>query len=198
LLQRRSIYAASQAKLALQRFGCVCVAAAAASAPAAAEARPAEQQFMSSSDAFVPASKLPGTGLQSSYLDLRRKAVRTGADAGRNILLRGVETDSGRVRAAKRGELRRSIPILRRQAGPAPAPQASPALEAIAACESGGDPTAIGGGGLYRGKYQFSYETWQSVGGSGDPAAAPEAEQDRRAAMLLARDGAGQWPVCGG
>jgi hypothetical protein len=77
--------------------------------------------------------------------------------------------------------------------GAAPSAQ----LEAIAACESGGDPAAIGGGGLYRGKYQFTYETWQSVGGSGDPAAAPEAEQDRRAAVLLARDGSGQWPVCG-
>jgi hypothetical protein len=72
-----------------------------------------------------------------------------------------------------------------------------PRLEAIAACESGGDPTAVGGGGLYRGKYQFTYETWQALGGSGDPAAAPEAEQDRRAAVLLARSGPGQWPVCG-
>jgi hypothetical protein len=86
------------------------------------------------------------------------------------------------------------------QGGTAPATQAgsaNPTLEAIAACESGGEPTAVGGGGLYRGKYQFSYETWQSVGGTGDPAAAPEAEQDRRAAMLLARDGAGHWPACG-
>src|SRR6266536_2452508 len=32
---------------------------------------------------------------------------------------------------------------------------ASPQLEAIAACESGGNPSAIGGGGAYRGKYQF-------------------------------------------
>jgi Transglycosylase-like domain len=151
---------------------------------------------MSTTDAFVSASALPGTALQHNYLRLYRKAVRRAAEPGRNILLKGVETEDGRVRAAKREELRRSIRILRRLA--APAPQASPALEAIAACESGGDPTAIGGGGLYRGKYQFSYETWQSVGGSGDPAAAPEAEQDRRAAMLLARNGAGQWPVCGG
>jgi hypothetical protein len=70
-------------------------------------------------------------------------------------------------------------------------------LEAIAACESGGDPGAIGGGGLYRGKYQFDFQTWASVGGSGDPAAAPEAEQDMRAAMLYARAGAAPWPVCG-
>ena len=71
-----------------------------------------------------------------------------------------------------------------------------PQLRAIAACESGGDPTAIGGGGLYRGKYQFSVETWAAVGGSGDPAAAPEAEQDKRAALLYEQSGPGQWPVC--
>jgi hypothetical protein len=70
-------------------------------------------------------------------------------------------------------------------------------LQRIAACESGGNPRAIGGGGAYRGKYQFSYGTWASVGGSGDPARASEAEQDRRAAMLLTRSGAGHWPVCG-
>jgi hypothetical protein len=74
---------------------------------------------------------------------------------------------------------------------------ASPALQAIAACESGGNPRAIGGGGAYRGKYQFSPATWASVGGSGDPASASEAEQDRRAAMLYARTGASSWPVCG-
>ena len=75
---------------------------------------------------------------------------------------------------------------------------ASPQLEAIAACESGGNPSAVGGGGAYRGKYQFDYGTWASVGGSGDPAAAPEAEQDARAAALMARSGTSPWPVCGG
>jgi hypothetical protein len=74
---------------------------------------------------------------------------------------------------------------------------ASPTLQAIAACESGGNPSAIGGGGQYRGKYQFSMATWASVGGTGDPATASEAEQDRRASMLYARTGAASWPVCG-
>ena len=74
---------------------------------------------------------------------------------------------------------------------------ASPQLEAIAACESGGDPHSIGGGGAFRGKYQFTYGTWASVGGTGDPAAAPEAEQDKRAQMLLAKSGSSPWPVCG-
>jgi soluble lytic murein transglycosylase-like protein len=70
-------------------------------------------------------------------------------------------------------------------------------LEAIASCESGGDPGAISAGGDYRGKYQFDPGTWASVGGSGDPAAAPEAEQDMRAAILYSRAGSSPWPVCG-
>ena len=70
-------------------------------------------------------------------------------------------------------------------------------LQAIAACESGGDPSAVGGGGAYRGKYQFDQQTWASVGGSGDPASAPEGEQDKRAAMLYAKAGSSPWPVCG-
>ena len=73
---------------------------------------------------------------------------------------------------------------------------ASPTLQAIAACESGGNPATDTGNGFY-GKYQFTLETWQAVGGSGNPAQASEAEQDRRATMLYARSGASPWPVCG-
>ena len=70
-------------------------------------------------------------------------------------------------------------------------------LESIASCESGGDPTAVSSDGTYRGKFQFDYGTWESVGGTGDPAAASEAEQDYRAALLYSRSGSSPWPVCG-
>lgn len=70
-------------------------------------------------------------------------------------------------------------------------------LDSIASCESGGDPTAVSPDGTYRGKYQFDYGTWASVGGSGDPAGASEAEQDYRAALLYSRVGASAWPICG-
>jgi peptidoglycan hydrolase-like protein with peptidoglycan-binding domain len=70
-------------------------------------------------------------------------------------------------------------------------------LARIAQCESGGDPTAVSADGTYRGKYQFDRKTWQEMGGSGDPADAPEAEQDRIAAALLAARGTAPWPVCG-
>jgi soluble lytic murein transglycosylase-like protein len=69
-------------------------------------------------------------------------------------------------------------------------------LEAIAACESGGDPTAVNPAGYY-GKYQFDEGTWASVGGTGNPAEAPEAEQDYRASLLYSRAGSSPWPVCG-
>lgn len=69
-------------------------------------------------------------------------------------------------------------------------------LQRIAQCESGGKPSTNTGNGFY-GKYQFTMQTWQSVGGSGNPAAASEAEQDKRAAILLAQSGTGPWPVCG-
>lgn len=70
-------------------------------------------------------------------------------------------------------------------------------LDAIGACESGGDAAAISSDGTYRGKYQFDYGTWESVGGTGDPAAASEQEQDYRAALLYSRSGSSPWPVCG-
>ena len=70
-------------------------------------------------------------------------------------------------------------------------------LRTIAACESNGNPRAISPGGQYRGKYQFSFSTWRTVGGKGDPAAASETEQDRRAAILYRTGGPGHWPVCG-
>ena len=99
------------------------------------------------------------------------------------------------ARTAKRAAARRVAE--KRQAKAVASVPVPPQLEAIAACESGGDPTAVSADGLYHGKYQFSPATWASVGGSGLPSQAPEAEQDMRAAMLYAQSGPGQWPVCG-
>jgi lysozyme family protein len=78
------------------------------------------------------------------------------------------------------------------------APQdAATVLAKIAQCESGGDPTAVSADRRYYGKYQFSRATWRRMGGRGNPARAPEAEQDQRAAMLYEQEGTRPWPVCG-
>jgi len=99
-----------------------------------------------------------------------------------------------RIRAARQARLRREH---REAFATLPGGVSQATLDAIGACESGGDPTAVSSDGAYRGKYQFDYGTWASVGGSGDPAAAPEREQDYRAALLYAQSGSSPWPVCG-
>ena len=130
--------------------------------------------------------------------DEKRDEAAARGRAGRHTIARR------HARAEERRERKRALKRKRQDARAASAQAsgggggaASPALQAIANCESGGDPSAVGGGGAFRGKYQFDRQTWASVGGSGDPAAAPEAEQDRRAAMLYARAGSAPWPVCG-
>lgn len=155
--------------------------------------------------ATVAAAAVPTTAAQAAVPSPKLEKAYTAAydkadDPGRNILKLGIERP-GANRPANAQELRRSIRVLKRTvAGPSDGggSVASPALQAIAVCESGGDPTAVDASGTYRGKYQFDLQTWASVGGSGDPAAAPEAEQDRRAAALMARAGSSPWPVCGG
>lgn len=104
-----------------------------------------------------------------------------------------VDDIAGEIRAARRRALRER----NERFADLPGGVSIETLEAIAACESGGDPTAVSADGTYRGKYQFDYGTWESVGGHGDPAAAPAAEQDYRAALLYARSGSSPWPVCG-
>jgi hypothetical protein len=69
-------------------------------------------------------------------------------------------------------------------------------LAKIAECESGGNPAAVSPSGEYRGKYQFSQETWESLGGTGDPAEAEESVQDMYAAGLYQQRGLAPWPAC--
>jgi hypothetical protein len=70
------------------------------------------------------------------------------------------------------------------------------ALVRIARCESGGNPRAVSRDGRYRGKYQFLRSTWRALGGTGDPAAAPEWRQDQLALRLYRRSGTAPWGNC--
>ena len=68
-------------------------------------------------------------------------------------------------------------------------------LACIRAYEQGEDGYATDTGNGYYGAYQFDLPTWQSVGGTGNPAHASPAEQDARAAMLIDRRGLAPWPT---
>jgi hypothetical protein len=80
------------------------------------------------------------------------------------------------------------------RAAAATAPAAT--LDAVAHCESRGDAAAVSADGRYRGKYQFDIPTWEGLGGTGDPAEAPESVQDRLAIKLYRQRGTAPWGNC--
>ncbi len=63
-------------------------------------------------------------------------------------------------------------------------------------CEST-ETYSMDSGNTFYGAYQFTQDTWYTVGGDGSPADASAAEQDARARLLFSRRGAQPWPVCG-
>jgi len=133
-----------------------------------------------------------------------RAGVSAARPAGLSVLRRPtvnfhrtIHRTVAHLEAAHRAEARRKRQKREELYAALPGGVSLETLDAIAACESGGNPTAVSSDGTYRGKYQFDYGTWESVGGTGDPAQAPEAEQDYRAALLYSSSGSSPWPVCG-
>jgi soluble lytic murein transglycosylase-like protein len=144
-----------------------------------------------------PAAALASSGAHSAA---STAGIADAKPVGIELLRRPIERfrQSIRVEVKRREAQRRARLRHQREAfASLPGGVSQSTLDAIAACESGGDPGAVSSDGTYRGLYQFDYGTWASVGGSGDPAAAPEAEQDYRAALLMSRAGSSPWPVCG-
>ena len=143
---------------------------------------------VSSTDTVRALQQKLGVSADGVYGPKTRAAVKRFQRAPRpDRRRRGRPADARRARRQPPRRPRRRTPT--RRLGAAPSGDAAPTLQRIAQCESGGNPSAVSADGNYRGKYQFDRETWRAMGGSGDPAEAPEAEQDRIAAELLAQRG---------
>ena len=85
---------------------------------------------------------------------------------------------------------------------PRPAPRPAPAdgsvsanLDAIAQCESGGNPDAYNPAGYY-GAFQFALDTWHGLGLTGDPRDYRYNQQKFGALALYNRSGYAPWPSC--
>ena len=74
-------------------------------------------------------------------------------------------------------------------------PQRVESFNSIAMCESSGNWSADTGNGFYGG-LQFTLDSWQMEGGTGNPADASQNEQIMRASMLQADQGWVAWPQC--
>ncbi len=74
------------------------------------------------------------------------------------------------------------------------------AWDQVAACESGGD-WHINTGNGYQGGLQFNPQTWAANGGTQYAPTADQATREQQIAVaesVLATQGAGAWPNCGG
>lgn len=102
-------------------------------------------------------------------------------------------TTDPRIAAAKAAAARAS------RAAAAPRPRVAVGGDiwgALARCESGGNPRAVGGGGRYFGAFQFSLGAWRGAGMSGNPVDYDYGTQVAVAQRIQARSGWGQWPAC--
>jgi resuscitation-promoting factor RpfB len=85
-----------------------------------------------------------------------------------------------------------STRVVARGTAEAPSVASDSVWDKIAQCESGGNWHTNTGNGYYGG-LQFSAATWHSVGGTGLPSDHSREEQIKRAKILQARSGWGQW-----
>lgn len=192
----------------LRTLGAVCAACAVAPTSTAVAQSPTTNPALAAKPAVAPGDLRSGAKkklinrnmflskrlarVKKDPLSKRERVRRRAGLRQHNLpeLRRSTKRVARKIRSERRAQERR-------RHGGAPNVAIPPVLESIAQCESHGNPRAISAGGTYRGKYQFSFSTWASVGGEGDPAAASETEQDRRAAILYRTGGPGHWPVCG-
>ena len=85
-------------------------------------------------------------------------------------------------------------------AAPAATAASPGAWEQVAQCESGGD-WHINTGNGYQGGLQFSAQTWSGYGGDEFAVTADQASKEQQIEIgerVLAGQGAGAWPNCGG
>ena len=124
---------------------------------------------------------------ERARLEAETAATSAGAVVDRGAIARAIAPPTTRARAS------RSAP---RATTERPALPAGDIWAALARCESGGNPRAVGGGGRYFGAFQFSLGSWRATGMSGNPVDYDYATQLAAAQRLQARSGWGQWPHC--
>src|SRR4051794_11987467 len=132
----------------------VCGACAVTGAPAAAALAAGGPTPAALAPHSPVTSALADRQAEHDVLRLARRRARVAHLRVRRGYVHRVQSWSPARLHRERRALRAEIRELRRT-GDAPNVPVPAVLRSIAACESGGDPHAVGGGGSFRGKYQF-------------------------------------------
>jgi hypothetical protein len=189
-----------------------------AAEPHSSHASDSTTTFQTTSDTLVRADQYPLTAsvqrASSKAFDFRQPPVEAALGTTPGLLtLAGTLTDPPALPPVPKPPAPAPAPTPVAPPAPAPAPPPAPPpppppppapvaggpspsqWAALRNCESGDDYQADTGNGYY-GAYQFSLTTWQSLGYSGLPSAAPPAVQDAAAQQLYHQAGWSPWPVC--
>jgi Transglycosylase-like domain len=178
-----------------------------------AEAGTLEQQ---AADALASADRLEADARQrAATFQAQQTAMQTQLGQARATLV-SLQSERSAAQKATQKAAQKAAP---NAAQPSPSPVASPAAgsgggapsgapatetpahdwTAVARCESGGNWSINTGNGYYGG-LQFDESTWNAYGGAAFAPRADLATRDQQIAVaerVLARQGAGAWPVCG-
>lgn len=166
---------------ALRRFGAPVIALALA---ACADAEPAPPPPTIAAPTIAP-GPAPPDPIEERNVALRASRARTAAsEAERRRILAEAVARAERIAAAAAEKLARPVAI------------PADVWAALARCESGGNPRAVGGGGRYFGAFQFTPAAWRDGGGTGHPLDHDYGTQLAVAQRLQAKRGWGQWPHC--
>lgn len=148
---------------------------------------------VTSPSVYVGSSRVVSPGRAGLWTEVWRYTLKDGALSSVVLISKRLIAEP-RPRVVEVGSRKR---VVRPSTGYPPTSVDDLNWAALAMCESGGNPKAVGGGGMYFGLYQFSLGAWHGVGGTGSPIDASSAEQTYRAKLLYLERGAGAWPYCG-
>jgi len=146
-----------------------------------------------SSALYVGTSRVVSPGRAGAWSEVWQYTLRDGAIASVTLVSKRLVAQP-QARVVQVGTRKR---VVQPSGGYPPTSVDGLDWAALAKCESGGNPRAVGGSGTYFGLYQFSLGAWHGVGGTGNPIDASSAEQTYRAKLLYLQRGAGAWPYCG-
>lgn len=133
------------------------------------------------------------------YLALLLIAALTSGEAGVNTAP-SVTSSVKDTHDAALGRLRVPAPASRSRHTEPPSRLDLLDWQAMARCESSGDPRAVSASGKYRGLYQFDADFWRTYGGlsyAKRPENATVREQTIVAQRGYAARGRAPWPFCG-
>ena len=147
-------------------------------------------------DIDFPTRTIQDADREIGYQEVKTKGVKGKRTVTYQVTLKnGKETARKKIQSVVTKEPKEEVVIVGTKRTESFSGGLADKFAALRQCESGGN-YGNKNNPMYRGAYQFGYQTWGNYGGYYDPADAPPAVQDKAALELYQRRGWQPWPAC--